>query len=405
MTPRILILGAGFGGLEVATRLSESLAGDAELTLIDCNDSFFFGFSKLDVLLGRRTAEEVRLPYSALAMPGVEFRREMIVEIDAEHRRVRSENGSYDADFLVVALGAEYDPAATPGFTDGGFEYYTLDGAERLRDALPAFEGGNIVIGVLGEPYKCPPAPFEGALLLEDYFAGRGLRDRVTITVTGYMGAPVPVAKEVSEPLLGHLNARGIAFVPKRTVCRLDIVRRVAEFAEGGAIPYDLFIGIPVHRAPAVVAASVLAPDGWIPVEKTNLTTKFDGVYALGDVAAAYTAKAGVFAERAAQVVADDITARLCGTPPPSPYDGAGDCYIEFGRGEVGKVHANFLSGPKPTGVLVGPSAALAAEKAEFAQSRQRRWFGGLVGVTTELGPTSGAPSTNMGHVEALPPG
>jgi sulfide:quinone oxidoreductase len=374
----VLILGAGFGGLEVATRLSESLSGDVPLTLLDGSDSFFFGFSKLDVLLGRRAAEQVRLPYTALALPGVEFHQEMITTIDAQHRHVYTENGSYEVDFLVIALGAEYDPAATPGFIQGGYEYYTLAGAERLRDALPSFEGGNIVISVLGEPYKCPPAPFEAAFLLEDYFAGRGLRDQVTITVTGYMGAPVPVAREVSEPILAHLTARGITFLPKHTVCRLNITAKVAEFVEGGEIPYDLFIGIPVHRVPAVVAASGLAPDGWIPVEKTNLATRFDGVYAIGDVAAAYTAKAGVFAERAAAVVADDIIARLRGTPPPAPYDGAGQCFIEFGRGEVGMVNANFLSGPKPTGVLVGPSRVLAAEKAEFARSRQQRWFGGL---------------------------
>jgi sulfide:quinone oxidoreductase len=372
----VLILGAGFGGLEVAARLSESLSGEAQVTLIDGSGFFFFGFSKLDVLLGRRTAEQVLLPYSALALPGVEFRQELITEIDAEHRHVRTENDSYEADLLVIALGAEYDASATPGFIEDGYEYFTLAGAERLRDALPSFEGGNI--SVLGEPYKCPPAPFEGAFLLEDYFTGCGIRDRVTITVTGYMGAPVPVAREVSEPILAHLTARGINFVPKHTVCPLNATAKVAEFAEGGEIPYDLFIGIPVHRVPAVVAASGLAPDGWVTVEKTNLATRFDSVYAIGDVAAAYTAKAGVFAERAAAVVADDIIARLRGTPPPPPYDGAGQCFIEFGRGEVGKVNANFLSGPKPTGVLVGPSRALAAEKAEFARRRQRRWFGGL---------------------------
>ncbi|KPN46518.1 NAD(P)/FAD-dependent oxidoreductase [Mycobacterium intracellulare] len=375
---RVLVLGAGFGGLEVACRLSESLAGEAQVTVIDRNDSFFFGFSKIDVLLGRRDAEEVLLPYLGLASPGVEFRQELITAIDPEHRRVRTETGSYEGDFLVVALGADYDPAATPGFAEDGHEYYTLSGAERLRDTLPAFDGGNIVIGILGEPYKCPPAPFEGAFLLEDYFTGQGLRDKVTITVTGYMGAPVPVAKEVSEPILEHMTARGITFIPKRTVCRLDTAAKLAEFAEGGGVPYDLFIGIPVHRAPQVVAESGLAPQGWIPVEKANLASRFPNVYALGDVAAAYTAKAGVYAERAAQVVADDITARVRGTPPPAPYDGAGECFIEFGRGEVAKVYANFLSGPKPTGVLIGPTAELAAEKAEFARIRRERWFSGL---------------------------
>ncbi|MFV8315017.1 NAD(P)/FAD-dependent oxidoreductase [Mycobacterium sp. 23] len=378
MTPHVVILGAGFGGLELATRLSESLADHVRLTLIDSNDCFSFGFSKLDVLLGKRSQDEVRMPYASFASPGVEFRQEVITAIDPENRYVRTEAGSYQADILVVALGAQYDPAATPGFAEDGYEYYSLAGAERLCAALPTFQGGNIVISVLGEPYKCPPAPFEAAFLLEDYFATRGLGEQVSITVTGFMGAPVPVAKEVSEPILQHLTARGIAFVGKRTVCQLNTADKVAQFAEGGGLPYDLFIGIPVHRAPKVVADSKLAPDGWIPVEKTNLATRFSGVYALGDVAAAFTAKAGTFAERAAQFVADNIIADLRGTPPPGPYDGAGDCFMEFGRGEVAKMHADFLSGPTPTGVLRGPSTEFVAEKAEFARTRQQRWFAAL---------------------------
>lgn len=378
MTPHVVILGAGFGGLELATRLSESLADHVRLTLIDSNDCFSFGFSKLDVLLGKRSQDEVRMPYASFASPGVEFRQEVITAIDPENRYVRTEAGSYQADILVVALGAQYDPAATPGFAEDGYEYYSLAGAERLCAALPTFQGGNIVISVLGEPYKCPPAPFEAAFLLEDYFAARGLGEQVSITVTGFMGAPVPVAKEVSEPILQHLTARGITFVGKRTVCQLNTADKVAQFAEGGGLPYDLFIGIPVHRAPKVVADSKLAPDGWIPVEKTNLATRFSGVYALGDVAAALTAKAGTFAERAAQFVADNIIADLRGTPPPGPYDGAGDCFMEFGRGEVAKMHADFLSGPTPTGVLRGPSTEFVAEKAEFARTRQQRWFAAL---------------------------
>ncbi|VAZ91874.1 Demethylphylloquinone reductase NdbB [Mycobacterium persicum] len=376
MTPHVLILGAGFGGLELATRLTQSLPNRVRVTLIDRNDSFLFGFSKLDVLFGERTPDDVRLPYAALTTPGVDFRQEQITAIDPERRHVRTQAGSYQADVLVVALGAEYDRGATPGFTEDGCEYYTLAGAEHLRDVLQAFQGGKIVISVLGEPYKCPPAPFEAAFLLEDYFAGKGLP--VSITVTGYMGAPVPIAKEVSEPLQQHLTARGITFMGKRTVSRLDPERKFAEFAEGEGVPYDLFIGIPVHRAPGVVVDSGLAPDGWIAVEKTNLATRFPGVYAIGDVAAAYTAKAGIFAERAARFVADDIVAKLRNAPSPPPYDGAGDCYMEFGRGEAAKVSVDFLSGPNPVGCLIGPSVELAEEKAEFARSRKERWFSGL---------------------------
>jgi sulfide:quinone oxidoreductase len=140
---RVLILGADFGGLRAATPLSESLSGEAQVTLIDGSDSVFFGFSKLDVLLGGRAADQVLLPYKALALPGVEFRQELTTAIDAKQRHVRTENGSYEADFLVIALGAEYDPTATAGFIEDGYQYFTLAGAERLRDALASFEGGT----------------------------------------------------------------------------------------------------------------------------------------------------------------------------------------------------------------------------------------------------------------------
>ena len=136
---RVLILGAGFGGLEVATRLS----GDARVTLIDSRDSVFFGFSKLDVLLGGRAADQVPLPSKALALAGVEFRQERITAIDAKHRHVRTENGSHEPDFLVITLGAEYDPTATAGFSEDGHAYVTRAGAERLRVALASFEGGT----------------------------------------------------------------------------------------------------------------------------------------------------------------------------------------------------------------------------------------------------------------------
>ncbi len=161
----VVILGAGFGGLELATRLSESLVEDVRVTLIDQSDSFSFGFSKLDVLLGRKTAAEVMLHYRDISKEGVEFRQERVESIDPERRRVTTDSGSYDADVLAVALGADYDFAATPGFEEGGLEYYSVPGAERMRDALPGFDSGTILIGILGHPFKCPPAPFEGALL------------------------------------------------------------------------------------------------------------------------------------------------------------------------------------------------------------------------------------------------
>ena len=246
-----------------------------------------------------------------------------------------------------------------------------------MRDVLPGFESGTILIGILGHPYKCPPAPFEGALLLHDHLVERGIRGSAEIRVVGPMAAPVPVTPELSRSILAPLTERGIEYVPNQRVTDLDVDGRTAHLASGGSLPYDLFVGIPVHRAPDVVQGSGLAVEGWVPVDRTNLMTRFPGVYAVGDVAGLPVAKAGVFAESAARVVADDIAARLRGGTLERPYDGAGSCYIEFGGGLVGKVEADFLSGPEPTARLVGPSVELAADKQEFAATRRERWFGG----------------------------
>jgi sulfide:quinone oxidoreductase len=290
---------------------------------------------------------------------------------------VITDQGSYDADFLVIALGADYDLAATRGFLAGGFEFYSLAGAERLRDALAEFNAGRILISVLGHPFKCPPAPFEGAFLLHDLFVKRGLRDAVDIRMTFPMAAPVPVTREVSRWFLARLDERGIRCAPKELVVSLDAHNRTARLASGGSVSYDLFIGIPVHRVPAVVERSGLAVGGWVPVDQTNLSTRFPGVYALGDVAKGTrtVAKAGIFAEAAAGVVADDIAARVRASQPPAPYQGDGPCYVELGDGLVGKIEVNFLGGPTPTARITSPSPELAAEKAAFGAIRRRTWF------------------------------
>jgi sulfide:quinone oxidoreductase len=147
-------------------------------------------------------------------------------------------------------MGADYDMAATPGFELGGFEYYTVAGAERLRDALAGFDGGRVLVSVLGQPFKCPPAPFEGAFLLHEYFGQRGIRDAVQLTSTFPMQRPVPVTGEVSQMFREALASRGIEERAQQLVTSIDPATRTARFADGGTLPFDLFVGIPVHRAP-----------------------------------------------------------------------------------------------------------------------------------------------------------
>jgi len=169
MNTRVLVLGAGFGGLELATTLSEALGDDVDVTLIDKNDAFVFGYSKLDVMFGRTAPEAVRLRYREIAKPGVRFLQQTVTSIDPEARRVTTDDEVHEADFLIVALGADYDLDATQGLAEGGSEFYSVEGAERLRDVLPTFSQGRAIVGVCGAPFKCPPAPSEAALLLHDY--------------------------------------------------------------------------------------------------------------------------------------------------------------------------------------------------------------------------------------------
>jgi sulfide:quinone oxidoreductase len=373
---RIVILGAGFGGLELSTMLSEALGESVEVTLIDKSDSFVFGYSKLDVLFGRRTPEAVRLPYRDLAKPGVRFLQQTVTAIDPEARRVSTDAGTHEADVLVVALGADYDFDATPGLVEAGNEFYSVAGAERLATVLPSFAKGRALIGVCGAPFKCPPAPSEAALLLHDHLLERGVREDCEISFVIPLGSPVPPSPDTSRALLDAFAERAIEFVPDRRVSSLDGARGVAVLDDGSEMPYDLFLGVPKHRAPAVVVASGMTDELYVPVNPRTLETRFAGVYAIGDVAAIGVPKAGVFAEGAARIVAEALIADAQRGERPGGYEGRGSCYIEFGAGRVGRVDVDFLSGPKPTGAFQAPSAALVAEKQLFGSSRRARWFG-----------------------------
>ena len=373
--PRVLVLGAGFGGLELTTLLSETLGDGVDVTLIDKSDAFVFGYSKLDIMFARSTLEAERMPYRNFVKPGVRLLRQTVTAIDPAARRVTTDVSTHDADFLVVALGADYDFDATPGLADVN-EFYSVAGAERLRDVLPTFNRGKALIGVCGAPYKCPPAPSECALLLHDYLVNRGVREDCEISFVLPLGSPVPPSPETSRALVAAFDERGIEFIPNRRVVSVSADRNIAALDEGTEMPFDLFLGVPKHRVPHVVVESGMAEDGWIPVNPRTSETKFPEVYAVGDGANTGTPKAGVFAEGAARAVASDLAAKLRQSGKASPYAGFGSCYIEFGAGRVGKVEVDFFSGPKPTGTYHEPSVAMRSDKEHFGSSRRARWFG-----------------------------
>ena len=380
MTTRVVVLGAGFGGLELTTILSEALGDAVDIVLIDKSDAFVFGFSKLDVMFGRQSPASVHHPYRDIVKRGVRLFQTAVRAIDPSARRAVTDAGTFEADVMVVALGADYDIPATPGLAEGGHEFYTVAGATHLRDVLPVSSGATPSSACAGNRSSARlrrPRPRYCCTTTSQRAGGASATE---ISLVMPFGTPIPPSPDTSRAILTAFAERGIRFVKDTLVKAIDPARKVAVLSDGTEMPYELFLGVPVHRVPQVVVESGLAahPHDWVPVNKQTLETSFPDVYAVGDVNGVGTPKAGVFAEGAARTVAAGIIARLQGGPSPEAYKGQGACYVEFGHNQVGRVDVDFLSGPKPTGTFQEPSDTLVAEKASFGSSRVRRWFGRL---------------------------
>jgi sulfide:quinone oxidoreductase len=375
-----VVIGAGFGGLEVATRLAEQAGDRVDVVIVDRSPGFTFGFAKLDMMFRGVPLEQIVHGYDGVGGPGIRFLRSTVRAIDPVARLVDTDDGALAADVLVVALGADTHPEATPGLVEGGHEFYSVAGAAAATEALEQFTGGHVVVGVTSTPFKCPPAPSETALLVHDYLVQRGLREQSDISLVMPLPVPIPPSPAASEVVLAALVEHDIRWHPDRLVRAVDGDRAVLRLDDDSELPYDLFLAVPVHRAPPVVVEAGLTVDGWVAVDPFTLETRFPGVYACGDVTSVGTPKAGVFAEGQAAVVAAQVLARLDGVECPVTYDGHGVCYMEVGAGQVAKVDVTFRAGAAPFGGLEGPSVALAADKQEFGATRLARWFAGRTG-------------------------
>lgn len=371
---RVLVLGAGFGGLEVAARLSDAAHDQIDVTVIDQSDSFVFGYSKLDVMFGIRR-ETWRSYYRDIARPSVTFRQERIIDIDPASKTVRTSEGSYTGDVVVIALGADLDVAATPGLTAGD-EFYSVEGAERFVERIRDFNQGHAVVAVAGTPYKCPPAPSEVALMLHHVLTQRGKRGDTQITIVSPLPSPVPPSPDTSAALLTAFEERGITFRGSIRMTEVAADRNRITLDSGEQLDYDLLLAVPRHKAPDAVSSLPSGSDGWVRVDPQTLLTEYPDVYAIGDCADAPVPRAGTFAERAGMAVAERILSKL-DNRPVAPYDGYGSCYIEFGGGRVARVDVTFISGDGVTGGPFNePSLTIGREKEESGPVRIARWFG-----------------------------
>lgn len=379
----ILIMGGGVGGVVVASELRRKLPKEHRVILVDRQAEHLFAPSLLWLMTGLRKPDQIRRPLERLRRKGIEVMRGDIERIDPSRRQATVAGKVITADELVVALGAELAPEAIPGLAQAGHSFYTLEGAEALRDALRGYRGGRIVVLTAAPAYKCPAAPYEAAMLLEYDCRKRKVRKDARIDIYAAEAAPMGVAGPVvSAAVREMVAAKGIGYHPEHQVSRVDAAARAVEFANGARESFDLLAYVAPHRAPAVVRDSGLAGDsGWIAVDRHTMQTRFDGVWAIGDVTSIPLSlgkplpKAGVFAHRQAEAVAASIVHRITGKGAPGRFDGHGECFIETGDGKAGFGRGDFYGEPRPEVKVHAPSRAWHAGKVLFEKDWLRRWF------------------------------
>ena len=371
MSRTALILGAGLGGIVAAENLRKLLPADDHVIVVDRLASHFFPPSLLWQMVGQRTLADFTRSYDRLAQRGIEVRHAAVTHIDPERRLVELDDRPLQAEALVIALGADYAPEAVPGLAEAGLSIYTPEGAEAIHAALDAFTGGRIVFLTAAPAYKCPAAPYEAALLVESYLRRRGTRDRAQIEFYAAEPQPMLVAgPELGAAVRGLVEARGIAYRPEHQVTAVDASARRIAFANGATAEFDLLFYVPPHRAPAVVRGAGLCTEGgWVPVDRHTLQTRFDGVYAIGDVTTIPLKmgrplpKAGIFAHGQAEVVAHNIARSWTGKGEARQFQGEGMCFIETGDHRAGMGRGNFYAEPTPQVRMHAPGLLLHAGK------------------------------------------
>jgi sulfide:quinone oxidoreductase len=380
---QVLVLGGGVGGLVASSSLKKKLDGKAAVTLIERKKEFQFPPSYPWLMLGMRKPEQTQKSLSALERKGIEVVNDEVLSIDAVGKMVKTRNDQFSFNHLLIALGAEYSPEIIPGFKEHTHHIYDLESALKFRDALDAFSGGDIAMGVSRTPFKCPAAPYEAALLVEHHLREKGLGGKFKIRFFTPEGLPLPSAgPEIGSGTAELLKSRGID--AKFRVKLTEVRPNEAVFDDGSTMPFDLLFAVPPHKCPQpVVDAGLTDQTGWVPVDPATMQTKYDGVYAVGDVASVptpsgyvpYLPKAGVFAHKQAEIVSHNIAVEVRGKGERKAYDGSGECFLMTGGTQAGFVKGTWYAKPHPDIKFHSPSRALYAEKVLFEKYWMHHWF------------------------------
>jgi sulfide:quinone oxidoreductase len=375
----VLLLGGGVGGVVAANELRRRLDPGDRVVVIERDARSLFQPSLLWLLAGRRRPDDISRRMADLLAPGIELVRAEVLGVDPAARTVETSAGRHTSDALVVALGAELVPDAIDGFADAAHNIYSADGATACARALDGFRGGRLVVAVSSLPYKCPAAPYEAALLLDDELRRRGVRESTEIDLYTPESQPMPVAgPAMGDAVSGLLEVRAIRLHARSPIARFEPGTREVVLADGARVSFDLLAGVPPHRPPTALRDSGLVNEaGWIPVDRHTLATPFEGVFAVGDVTSIGLAngkslpKAGVFAHAEGLVAADRVAAALTPCASSRVFDGAGYCWLETGAGRAAFAAGDFYAEPDPIVALRRPSRAWHAGKVLF----ERYWL------------------------------
>lgn len=378
-----VILGGGVGGVVTAVELRKKLPKRHRIVLVEREERHVFAPSLLWLMTGDRRADKISRPLDRLGRKGIDVVQGTLTSIDPATGHVSVDGRDIEADHLVVSLGADWTPEIVPGLSEAGDTFCTLEGAERLRQALPRFRSGRLVLLTAEPAYKCPAAPYEAAMLLEADARRRGVRDHVQIDLFSAEPGPMGVTgPEVSAAVRQMVESKGIAYHPEHQVTKVDPAEQRITFANEATADYDLLVHVPPIRAPRVVReAGLTGEDGWVPVERHTMRTRFDGVYAIGDVTGIPLKmgkplpKAGVFAHAQASAVANNIAMEITGEGKPAQFDGHGGCFVEVGDGRAAFGDGNFYAEPRPAIKMRRPGLPWHWGKILFEKKWLWQWF------------------------------
>lgn len=388
MKSNVLVLGGGMSGIVVSNELKSMLGDEVHVSLVDRRSSSQFPPSFVWVMLGERQPKDVVKELSLLQRKGIDVVNAEVTAIDTKNERVTVSNKTtpIEYDHLVIALGAEYDPELVTGFREFANHNYDLESSTKLQSALSEFKGGSVAVGISSLPYKCPVAPYEAVLLLNERLGGRKQDNNAQTKFVFFTpeAHPLPAAgPDAGTKAEELLKLKGIEL---RTKVRLkEVTEHDLIFESGERIEYDLLYCVPPHRAPRVVRdARLVDSTGWIPSDPRSMKTSTPRVYAVGDVASfptprafvPYLPKAGTFAVGQARIVASNIANEIRGSGMEKSYDGHGACFMEVGSGLSAMVEGDFLGDSIKSKIeFKRPSGELHNEKIELEKRWKTRWF------------------------------